>query len=158
MNNVNIKLKNLASRAREKVQGFVDIPVELNIFTTLYTPLIEENGEDFPIDLAREKRLEDYLNSDIKGKYTYMKTYFTVPSTKPELIDPDWVDLQNKYISSLPKRDILTCCGYSFTGDTIINSYIQRTFDISELKKTGIKILVNAGIIAVIVLLYYYFR
>ena len=29
---------------------------------------------------------------------------------------------------------------------------------ISELKKTGIKILVNAGIIAVIVLLYYYFR
>ena len=29
---------------------------------------------------------------------------------------------------------------------------------ISELKKTGIKILINAGIIAVIFLLYYYFR
>jgi hypothetical protein len=29
---------------------------------------------------------------------------------------------------------------------------------ITELKKTGMKLLVNAGIIAVIVLLYYYFR
>ena len=29
---------------------------------------------------------------------------------------------------------------------------------IAELKKTGMKLLVNAGIIAVIVLLYYYFR
>ena len=135
MNKLNVKLKNLASRAREKVQGFVDIPFELNIFTTLYTP-IEENGEEYQIDLAREKRLEDYLNSDIKGEYTYMKTYFTVPSTKPELIDPVWVDLQNKYISSLPKRDILTCCGYSYVGDTIINSYITGKFDITRITKT----------------------
>ena len=138
MSLITSKLQNLASRAKEKIQGFDEISVPFTIFTTLYSPLKEENTfTRQQIHVARKQRLKYYLeNEDYKGTYTFMKNKFLIAKSKPGFIDYNWINLQNDYISNLPKRDILTCCGYSFTGDTIINSYIQRTFDISELKKT----------------------
>jgi len=138
MSLITSKLKNLASRAKEKVQGFDKISVPFTIFTTLYSPLKEENTlTTQQRHVAEKQRLKYYLeNEDYKGTYTFMNDNFLIAKNKPGLIDYNWINLQNDYISNLPKKDILTCCGYSFTGDVIINSYIQKTFDISKIIKT----------------------
>ena len=147
MSFINSKMLNLSQRAKEKLSTLDEVNVPLNIFITLYKstieelePFIDREGDDYTNWIKKKYksaklRLKNYLNdTNYKGTFITIDDSYKILSNQPELIDNNWINAQNNYISNLSKRDILTCCGYSYVGDVIINHYINKTFDIDKMK------------------------
>jgi hypothetical protein len=143
-------LINKSQLIQEKNRGVKNIDIDFPVFVTLYTPLKEELDQkykDLDIHKASIKRLKNYLkNKEYKGEYYKLSELFPeeydeelrrikILATQSEAIDIDWINAQNEYISKLPKRDILTAIGYTYTGDVVLNSYLKGTFDIVKYQE-----------------------
>jgi len=144
---------NLINKARvkqEQNRGVKKIDIDFPVFVTLYTPLKEEldvKSKDSHIHKASIKRLKYYLeNKEYKGRDYNLSELFgdydeemrtiKILATQSEAIDIDWINAQNEYISKLPKRDILTAIGYTYTGDVVLNSYLKGRFDIVKYQES----------------------
>ena len=135
---ISSKLKNLSLNAKEKVEGFKTVPIKMDLFITLYSPIIEEIEWDkytyMEKHIAGKNRLKNFIDKNYKGNFEIFERNIISSGTISSGIDYEWIKLQGIYAQNLPKRDIFTCCGYSYLGDTIINSYITGKFDIEKLR------------------------
>ena len=145
------KLIQKARNIQEKSRGVQEIHFNFPIFVTVYPPLkehlyFERYTKKQKLDVSI-KNLKFYLSTpEYKGRYFQLSELmegdypipFQVLATQDEenVIDFDWVKKQNEYISSLSKRDILTACGYTYTGDVILNSYLKGRFDILKYQES----------------------
>ena len=143
------KLLNKSQLIQEKNRGVKDIDIDFPVFVTIYTPFKDQ----YNFKLSTQKRNKGFMyrlkffleNNDYKGKYINLSellpqqfkdsSKIKILATQSEAIDIDWINAQNEYISKLPKRDILTAIGYTYTGDVVLNSYLKGTFDIVKYQE-----------------------
>jgi hypothetical protein len=145
------KLVHKARKVQEKLRGVQEIHLDFPVFVTLYPPFVEYAYVSKYTDAQRLKvsikNLKKYLSfPEYKGRYIRLSEIlasehpaaFQILQTQSEenVIDFNWVTKQNEYISQLSKRDILTACGYTYTGDVVLNSYLKGRFDILKYQKS----------------------
>lgn len=69
--------------------------------------------------------IRNILFKGTKGSMTYFE----------DVVDSEWLDEMNKYVSNLKTSEIYTLIGYSFYGDVIANSYMRKKLDESQFMK-----------------------